>query len=229
MAMTKVLDHGEIRLLEETSASDLSIARSARVLPDAEWRGKPDERLLKFMLKNDHTSPFEHGYLKFYVDAPMFVLNQWVRHRTWSFNLQSGRYEDEGQGTKFYIPKVARLQDDKNRQNSIPTGDEEANSVMRGHIGLSNEDALLAYQFMRSHGIAREMARLVMPENKYQRMIASVDPHNFMHFLYLRMHKDAQWEIRQYAQAAYMLWKDVMPVTASIWTEINADRIGLND
>jgi thymidylate synthase (FAD) len=223
-----VLDHGEI-ILRRHLADDVGISTAARVLKDLEWRDKQDPKLLKFMLKNYHTSPFEHGYLEFYVKAPLFVINQWVRHRTWSFNIQSGRYEDEGENTEFYLPDVARLQDEKNRQNSIPTDDEEATSEVRGQLDLQAEEAKIGYEHMREKGIAREMARLVMPENKYSRMIASVDPHNFMHFLFLRMHKDAQWEIRQYAQAAYMLWKDVMPVTASVWTEINADRIGLNE
>lgn len=225
----QVLDQGEIRLLPDTSASDLGIAQSARVLPNASWRIESDTKLLRFMMKNDHTSPFEHGYLKFYVAAPMFVINQWVRHRTWSFNIQSGRYEDEGEETKFYLPTIARLQDEKNRQNSLMSEDAHLNRAVHDEIQATSDGARKDYLYLRRRGIAREMARLVMPENKYSRMIASVDPHNFMHFLYLRMHKDAQWEIRQYAQAAYMLWKDVMPVTASIWTEMHSERIGLND
>lgn len=224
----KVLDYGEISLLKDTSASDLGIVESARVLPGVEWRGDADAKLLKFMLKNEHTSPFEHGYLKFYVKLPLFVMNQWVRHRTWSYNIQSGRYEDEGADTDFYLPDVARLEDKKNRQNSIPSEDDFLTGTMKGTLAYNQLEAMESYKQLREQGIAREVARLVMPENKYSRMIASVDPHNFMHFLYLRMHKDAQWEIRQYAQAAYMLWKEVMPVTASIWTEINSDRIGLN-
>lgn len=224
----QVLDHGEI-ILQRHLAEDMNIASSARVLREAEWRGKPDQNLLRFMSRNEHTSPFEHGYLQFYVYAPMFVINQWTRHRTWSFNIQSGRYEDEGESTEFYIPEVARTQDDKNRQNSIASQEQYLNEMVKDEMRLNSSSSIELYEYLRRRGVAREMARLVMPENKYQRMVASVDPHNFMHFLYLRMHKDAQWEIRQYAQAAYMLWKEVMPVTASIWTEINADRIGLND
>lgn len=225
----KVLDFGELRLLEDSSASDLAISRAARVLPDAEWRGAADEKLLRFMLKNDHTSPFEHGLLKFYVKAPLFVINQWVRHRTWSFNIQSGRYEDEGENTNFYIPSQARLQDEKNRQNSIPTDIPEFNDALEYNIRQAVKSSQTTYAFMRNVGISREMARLVMPENKYSRMMASVDPHNFMHFLYLRMHKDAQWEIRQYAKAAYDQWADLMPVTSGIWAEMNAERIGFGE
>lgn len=225
----KVLDFGELRLLDDSSASDLAIARAARVLPDAEWRGAADEKLLRFMLKNDHTSPFEHGILKFYVKAPLFVINQWVRHRTWSFNIQSGRYEDEGVKTEFYIPDTARLQDEKNRQNSIFSEDEDLDTAVRLELEDFSEGSLETYEWLRHKGVAREMARLVMPQNKYSRMVASVNPHNFMHFLYLRMHKDAQWEIREYAKAAYLQWKTYMPVTASIWAEMNAERIGFGE
>lgn len=224
----QVLDHGEVTLRRH-AAYDADIAESARVLDHPEWRGKPDEKLLRFMMQNEHTSPFEHGYMRFYVKAPMFVINQWVRHRTWSFNIQSGRYEDEGWDTEFYIPDQVRMQDRKNRQNSIPSDSAMMNELMNHFISDQSYRSTVAYKGMRDNDIAREVARLVMPENVYRRMHASVDPHNLMHFLYLRMHKDAQWEIRQYAQAIYMIWKELMPVTASIWTEMNADRIGLNE
>lgn len=220
--MMKVLDHGVIEL-QEHAASDLSISTSARVIRgSAGWREGKDEKLLRYMLENHHTSPFEHGYLRFYVEAPLFVIRQWQRHRTWSYNEQSGRYENEQ--PKYYVPDRARLQDTKNRQNSIFTDDNVLDFDMAQQIDQSSHNSYQNYLELLDWGIAREQARILLPQNIYHRMVASVDPHNFMHFLFLRMHKDAQYEIREYAIAAYQLWSEIMPVTAKIFSEIHKER-----
>ena len=90
----KVLDHGHVRLVE-SMGSDLSIVRNARVSYDAEWRAGDDDgkdaKLLNYLLKNKHTSPFESCVFTFDVKAPIFVFRQWHRHRTWSFNEISAR------------------------------------------------------------------------------------------------------------------------------------------
>lgn len=86
----KVLDHGEVELKEFTDDADRVIATSARVQPDADWRPLEDRKLIRYMLEHGHTSPFEHVHLYWYVKAPIFVLRQWHRHRTWSYNEISG-------------------------------------------------------------------------------------------------------------------------------------------
>lgn len=221
----EVLDHGIVEL-QDYSASDLAVSSSARVIRGTpEWRGKKDEGLIRYMLKHKHTSPFEHGYLRFYVEAPLFVIRQWQRHRTWSYNEQSGRYENEKD--VFYIPDQARLQDHENRQNSILSGDNILDWDTAESIGTSAYEAYKRYQELLDWGIAREQARILLPQNIYHRMIASVNPHNLMHFLELRMHKDAQYEIREYANAMFKIWADVMPVTSEVWYSLNKER--LND
>ena len=218
----RVLDHGVVEL-QEFCASDKAVSTSARVITgDAPWRGEKDEKLIKFMLRNHHTSPFEHGYLRFYVEAPLFVIRQWQRHRTWSYNEQSGRYENEK--PVFYVPDRARLQDAKNKQNSIFADDNILDFDTADIVQDSSGKAYSDYLELIDWGIAREQARIILPQNVYHRMIASVDPHNLMHFLFLRMHKDAQYEIRQYAEAIYQLWVDVMPVTADAWYQLNKER-----
>src|SRR5687768_15107954 len=108
--MISVLDHGFIRLVD-SMGSDLSVVRSARVSYDAEWRTGEDEgkdaKLINYLMKNRHTSPFESVTFTFEVKAPIFVFRQWHRHRTWSFNEVSARYSELPE--EFYVPAVEQI------------------------------------------------------------------------------------------------------------------------
>ena len=106
----KVLNHGHVRLVE-SMGSDLSIVRNARVSYDAEWRAGDDDgkdaKLLNYLLKNHHTSPFESCVFTFDVRAPIFIFRQWHRHRTWSFNEISARYSELPE--EFYVPELDQI------------------------------------------------------------------------------------------------------------------------
>lgn len=213
--MIEVLDKGFVRLVDHMG-SDLSIVRAARVSFNADWRAGTeqgsDERLIAYLMKNRHTSPFEAVTFTFEVKAPIFIFRQWHRHRTWSYNEISARYTELDEG--FYVPKPEHIgvQSKSNRQaRDLPT-DHKAEAwiheLMRSSASRSFDD----YRRLLEAGVPRELARSVLPVSAYSRMFATVDLHNLMGFLRLRMHSHAQWEIRQYANALCDLAGSICPV-----------------
>lgn len=210
-----VLDHGYVRLVNNMG-DDLSIVRSARVSYDAEWRsgeddGK-DEKLIRYLMKNRHTSPFEAVTFTFEVKAPIFVFRQWHRHRTWSYNEVSARYSELPE--EFYIPdaEVVGVQHSSNKQMrdlSQPANDmSNWLDAMRSH----NQVAFELYRALMKEGMPRELARSVLPVSTYSHMFATVNLHNLFHFLRLRLHPHAQHEIQVYAAAMLALIEPVVPV-----------------
>jgi thymidylate synthase (FAD) len=209
----KVLDHGLVRLVEHMG-SDLSIVRNARVSYDAEWRagedeGK-DEKLLNYLIKNKHTSPFESCVFTFEVKAPIFVLRQWHRHRTWSFNEISARYAELPE--EFYVPELEQIttQSADNKQMRTDEVNPGAKHI-RTIIMVQNTEAFHAYRALLGNGCPRELARSVLPVGTYSHMFATVDLHNLMHFLKLRLHEHSQYEIRVYAEAMLKLIEPIVP------------------
>lgn len=222
-----VLDKGYVRLVDHMG-NDLSIVRSARVSYDADWRsgedeGK-DEKLIKYLYKNHHTSPFEAVQFTFEVKAPLFVFRQWHRHRTWSYNEVSARYtemEDE-----FYVPDADKIgkQSASNKQvrdlnvDFTDSLDRDEERLMYT-IGCSKSVEL--YKHLLGSGWPRELARMVLPLSMYSRMFASVNLNNLLKFLALRDHNHAQWEIQEYAKALRQLVTPIVPVTMKVVEELN--------
>lgn len=211
----KVLDNGLVRLVDHMG-DDLSIVRAARVSYNADWRTGvetgSDEKLIGYLLKNKHTSPFEAVVFTFEVKAPIFIFRQWHRHRTWSFNEISARYTELNEG--FYVPSpdVIGVQSKDNKQvRDMLQG--QSNQAASGMIREACNAAFMTYQTLLANDVPRELARSVLPVAAYSRMFATVDLHNLMHFLRLRMHSHSQWEIRQYAEALCDLAGSICPVT----------------
>jgi thymidylate synthase (FAD) len=217
----KVLDHGMVRLVE-SMGSDLSIVRNARVSYDAEWRTGEDEgkdvKLLNYLVKNRHTSPFESCVFTFEVKAPIFVFRQWHRHRTWSFNEISARYAELPE--EFYVPALEQIttQSASNKQmrtaEQHPDADDIAVAVER-----QCEEAFVTYRRLIAKGCPRELARSVLPVGTYSHMFATVDLHNLMHFLKLRLHSHSQYEIRVYAEAMLKLIEPIVPHSVAAFKE----------
>jgi thymidylate synthase (FAD) len=209
----KVLDHGLVRLIEHMG-SDLSIVRNARVSYDAEWRTGEDDgkdaKLLDYLIKNKHTSPFESCVFTFEVKAPIFVLRQWHRHRTWSFNEISARYAELPE--EFYVPELTQItsQHPSNKQMRTDVPNPYADSI-QATIQNVSEYAFDKYHKMIAQGCPRELARSVLPVGTYSHMFATVDLHNLMHFLKLRLHNHSQYEIRVYAEAMLKLIEPIVP------------------
>lgn len=214
MNQINVLNHGSVRLADYME-SDLAICRSARVSYDADWRpGGDDAKLIDYLVKNRHTSPFESVVFTFEVKAPIFVFRQWHRHRTWSFNEISARYSELPE--EFYIPEVSQITTQSSSNKQMRTDVEhpyatEAQDIISGGCRRAFED----YHHLTKMGIPRELARGVLPVNTYSRMFATVDLHNLAHFLKLRLHEHAQYEIRVYAQAMLDLIEPVVPVAVA--------------
>ena len=213
----KVLNHGHVRLVE-SMGSDLSIVRNARVSYDAEWRAGDDDgkdaKLLNYLLKNKHTSPFESCVFTFDVKAPIFVLRQWHRHRTWSFNEISARYAELPE--EFYVPDVAQITTQSATNKQMRTEEQHPQALEYANmIRAANSASFVVYKAMIADGVPRELARSVLPVGTYSHMFATVDLMNLFRFLQLRMHPHAQYEIRVFAEAMLKLIEPIVPISTA--------------
>ena len=217
MKKINLLDHGFVRLAD-SMGDDLSVVRAARVSYDAAWRAGDDEggdaKLIRYLWKHKHTTPFEAVEFIFEVKAPIFVFRQWHRHRTWSYNELSARYKELP--TEFYIPTPAVIgkQSTDNKQGRQATTRDHA---VTHAYERQCADAFDLYQTLLADEWPRELARAVLPVSTYSHMFAKVDLLNLMKFLTLRCDEHAQWEIRQYADAMLTLAAKVAPVSMAAW------------
>lgn len=217
----EVLDHGFVRLVD-SMGTDLSVVRAARVSYDAAWRAGENEgsdtRLINYLWRNKHTTPFEAVTFTFEIKAPIFVFRQWHRHRTWSFNELSARYRELPE--EFYIPDPAVLgvQSKDNKQGRDLN---EVNSVWAAtqieHIREACSAAFGVYRNLLAMDVPRELARSVLPVATYSHMFATVDLLNLLKFLTLRCDSHAQHEIRVYADAMRELIRPITPACVAAW------------
>ncbi len=219
-----VLDHGFVRLVDHMG-SDLSIARAARVSYEAAWRAGEDSgsdaKLIRYLWKHQHSTPFEAVTFTFEVKAPIFVLRQWHRHRTWSYNELSGRYRELPE--EAYVPDPALIgqQSASSKQARDLVAQSAATLAERetqvAAMRQSHAAAFQTYRDLLEAGWPREIARSVLPVATYSHMFATVDLLNLLRFLTLRCDPHAQYEIRVYADAMLRLIRDVVPVAAAAW------------
>lgn len=223
-----VLDKGWVELLDmmphpDTGIlGDLAIVNAARVSFMGESKGEErDKKLLQYLIKNRHTSPFEQVSFKFRIHAPVVTFWHLVRHRTFSFNFSSGRYV-EFEEDQFYVPTIWRKQSPSNKQASLGMLDADNSHNLTVDLLRHYDQSYKLYEKALGLGVAREQARLFLPAwGSYYTCIASVDAHNLMHFLGLRMAEEAQYEIRVYAAAIYEhFFKPALPWTAEAWEEL---------
>jgi thymidylate synthase (FAD) len=208
-----VLDHGFIAL-DGVLASDLAVVNGARVSfnQTAEEMTDRDAGLIRFLIRNRHGSPFEHGYFRFIVKAPLFVVREHQRHRAGhSYNEWSGRYSK--MEPEFYVPEYVRTQVGKPGAYTFEPVDDETRDAAREEIEENARRAFEAYERMLEQGVAKEVARTVLPLSMYTKYLWSCNPRSLMHFCSLRNHDDAQFEIRQYAAAAESFLERHMPIT----------------
>ena len=219
MQKIDVLDHGYVRLVD-SMGGDLSVVRAARVSYDAAWRAGEDKgsdaRLIRYLWKHHHTSPFEAVTFTFEVKAPIFVFRQWHRHRTWSYNEVSARYSELPE--QFYVPRPDMIgtQSAHNKQMRVVGGE---NVEAADAIGAACAAAFREYHRLLGMGVPRELARSVLPVATYSHMFATVDLLNLMKFLTLRCHEHAQYEIRVYAEAMRELVRAVAPISIGAWED----------
>ncbi|HXV58731.1 MAG TPA: FAD-dependent thymidylate synthase [Gaiellaceae bacterium] len=208
-----VLDKGFLAL-DGTFASDLAVVNAARVSFNSQSQelSERDEGLIRFLMKNRHGSPFEHGYFRFLVKAPLAVVREHHRHRAGhSYNEWSGRYSKIE--AEFYVPDYVRTQVGKPGAYTFEPVDEATRDQAREEVEHAGREAFEAYDRLLEQGIAKEVARLVLPLATYTKYYWSCNPRSLMHFCSLRNHPDAQFEIREYASAAESFLEQLMPLT----------------
>lgn len=218
--VVEVLNGGFVRLVDHMG-SDLSIVRSARVSYDADWREgdeQKDAKLIAYLMKNRHTSPFESVSFTFEVKAPIFVFRQWHRHRTWAYNEISARYTELDEG--YYVPAPDQITTQSASNKQMRTKEQHPFSdQIYSRIDYACNLAFIEYRHLIAIGCPRELARSVLPVAAYSRMFATVSLLNLFRFISLRSHEHAQYEIRIYSDAMLDLIEPIVPVAVSAFKE----------
>jgi thymidylate synthase (FAD) len=196
-------------------ADDLSVVNGARVsfARRKEELDESDEGLIRFLMRDRHGTPFEHNSFRFHVRAPIFVAREWMRHRVGSFNEFSLRYAKATDD--FYVPEAEDVRSQVGKPGAYsfePVSDEVAEET-REKLQAVYETAYQTYQELVELGVAREIARCVLPVGSYTEFYWTVNARSLMNFLSLRNAETAQREIRRYAEACERFLERLMPVT----------------
>ena len=204
-----VLDKGFVRLIS-VMGDDLTVVRSARVSTGAKSKGpEKDKRLIDYLMSHRHETPFEHVVFTFHVKCPIFVARQWFRHRIASYNEKSGRYSE--MKYEFYLPKEMRIPHPKDKQMSVENDGKVDEERAKDMIIRVYDHAYKTYEELLEMGVARELARIVLPLSLYTEFYWTVNMRSLMNFLSLRADSHAQWEIQQYALVIAKMFKECCP------------------
>jgi thymidylate synthase (FAD) len=224
----KVLNHGWVRVVD-CMGGDEAVEQAARLSYQKGTRKSSDTRgLLRYLLRKHHTTPFECCSLKIGVKLPIFVERQWARHRTAKWNELSGRYSELPE--EFYTPEISQVcyQATDNKQGrSGPFPAVEAEQL-QNQMAHEAEDAFATYRQFLEAGMSRETARIGLPLSTYTEKIWTQDLHNLLHFLGLRMAKDAQYEIRVYADVIGKILQDWAPITYEAFVDYKLEAATLS-
>jgi thymidylate synthase (FAD) len=224
----RVLDHGFVALLDHMG-DDSAIVRAARISTGKGTKSPAEDRgLIRYLVRNHHTTPLEMVEFKFLVKCPMFVWRQWIRHRTASVNEVSGRYTELPDET--FHPSEASIR----KQGTLKQGrtDEAADSMLVANFRSELEhDAAVAFANYRravEGGIAKEIARVGLPLSTYTVAYWKIDLNNLFRFLGLRLDPHAQEEIRVYAEAMAKMVRDVCPVAYEAFEDYQLNAMTLS-
>jgi thymidylate synthase (FAD) len=215
-----VFDHGFVRL-DAAMADDLSVVNGARVSFAAhrEEMTERDAGLIKFLMRSRHGSPFEHNSFRFHIRCPIFVAREWFRHRIGSFNEESARYHKlEGD---FYVPteRAVRGQVGKPGAYSFEPAERELAIETIATFERVYKQLYDDYETLVEKGVAKELARALLPFGIYTQFFWTLNARSLMNFLALRNSPSAQYEIRVYAQAVERHFAEKMPVTHACFEE----------
>ena len=210
----RVLDHGFVRL-DDAMADDLSVVNAARVsfARHVSEMSEADEKLIGFLMRERHGTPFEHNSFRFHIRCPIFVAREWMRHRTNSFNEFSMRYAKATDD--FWVPDLedVRSQVGKPGAYTFEPVDDELAEETRDAMREVYEQAYATYERLVEKGVAREVARSVLPVGAYTEFYWTVNARSLMNFVSLRNSDTAQREIRRYAEAVETFLSQRMPIT----------------
>lgn len=249
--VVQVLDKGRVELIDGMVTNPLlKIVNSARVsfLKESRSLSEKDVNLIKFLLREEHTSPLRHSYFSFRIKAPLCVLRQWWKYQVGSEWVESDTFTDAGSveilpggwseasgryvefSPEFYVPEVFRRQSKNNKQGS-------EGEVLLLPDGRAPKDVYLEacarhfqdYSVLVQGGVAKEQARMLLPQSLYSECIWTCSLQTVLHFLHQRLKKDAQWEIRQYAQGIrdLVLWA-LLPEMVSLHDEHDGAMVRTN-
>ena len=215
-----LFEHGFVRL-DAAMADDLSVVNSARV-SFAVRRDEMDDRdkgLIRFLMRDRHGTPFEHNSFRFHIRAPIFVAREWFRHRIGSFNEESARYHKLSDD--FYLPdmEAVRSQVGKPGSYSFEPVEEAVAIETRQTLEKTYKEVYATYMELIEKGVAKEVARAVLPVGIFTQFYWTINARALMNFLSLRNSQTAQYEIRAYAEAVERLFAQQMPITHQCFIE----------
>ncbi len=215
-----VFDHGFVRL-DACMADDLSVVNSARV-SFAVRKDEMDDRdkgLIKFLMRDSHGTPFEHNSFRFHIRTPIFVAREWFRHRVSSFNEESSRYHQLD--PDFYVPDVSAVRTQVGKPGAYVFEQVDEGLALETQDALQRvyKESYATYEELVEKGVAKEVARTVLPVGIYTQFYWTVNARSLMNFLFLRNSEFAQYEIRIYAQALERFFAQKMPLTHECFVE----------
>jgi thymidylate synthase (FAD) len=221
----QVLDKGFVGLID-WMGSDSAVVQAARVSYGTGTKKVQEDRgLIRYLMRHEHTTPFEMCEVKFHIRLPIFVMRQLIRHRTAQVNEYSGRYSvmtDE-----FYMPETFQKQSTTNKQ-----GREDSLDEIHGKLSWMMESvhrtAYEKYEKLLEVDVARETARAVLPVSNYTEAYWKCNIKNFLHMAWLRMDTHAQWEIQEFAKAMYGLVKPLYPSICEAYEDYKQQAVRLS-
>jgi thymidylate synthase (FAD) len=209
----------KVQLLD-VMASDLSVVQAAKVSTQGaeSLTTESNVGLINYLMRERHASPFEHNVFKFMVHAPIFVAREFMRHRIASYNEESGRYRELQ--AEFYLPSSPErplVQVGKTGDYIFESGSQELRDWTVSLMDEAYEASWDAYQALLESGVAKEVARMVLPVGIYSTWYVTINARSLMNFLSLRTASNAQWEIQQIALDMEEHFKIHMPITYAAW------------
>lgn len=222
--LTREYDTEHLKFLDimprysERSADDAIVEAARTSYGNGLKTPQEDRKLIRYLFRKKHTSPFEMVELKFWVSMPIFVARQWVRHRTASINEYSGRYAE--MPDKFWYPESVRKQSSVNKQSSHGSLDAPFYTEW-----MKKQADYEGYKKSLAEGVCREQARAGLPLSTYTQWVWKIDLHNLFNFLRLRMAPEAQQEIREYAQTIFYMVNHACPWAAEAFLDYAVNSI----
>ena len=222
----KVLDKGFVGLIDHMGSDD-AVVQAARVsYGTGTKKVREDRGLIRYLMRHEHTTPFEMCEVKFHIRLPIFVMRQLIRHRTASVNEYSGRYSvmtDE-----FYVPKTIELQSTTNKQGREGLYSKAETSGFQDMMNDMHTKAYETYEQFIEEDMARETARAILPVSNYTETYWKCNLKNFLHMAWLRMDSHAQWEIRMFADAMYGLVEPLFPAVCEAFEDYKLNAVRLS-
>lgn len=216
---TQVHNLGYVALMDVMGTDD-DIAEAARLsYGRGTKKARDNSGLIRYLYSHAHTSPFEMVEMKFQMRLPIFVMRQWVRHRTANLNEYSGRYSVMPRMWYTPQPDDIMIQDTVNKQGSVPGLSRDLQLDASHKIWLASERAFDTYDELLKMGVSREMARIVLPLNTYTEIVWKMDLNNMLKFLWLRDDSHAQPEIQAYARVIAQMVQEKFPMVYTAYKE----------